>query len=165
MSSNKVRAIFILDIIGRPPEHLVETLENLIKEMSNEQGVNVKSKNIKEPVFIKDNKEFYTTFAEIEVEVEDMLYLAMLMFKYMPAHIEVVSPEIIAISNNNWSEILSELTRRLHSYDEVARILQLEHAKLVQKVKELGGEITEPKIPQEPDKKPKKKSVKKSKKK
>jgi hypothetical protein len=133
--------MFILDIIGRPPEHLVETLENLIKEMSNEKGVEVKSKSIKEPVLMKESKQFYTTFAEIEIEVEDMLYLAMLMFKYMPAHVEVISPEIIAVSNNSWSEILSELTRRLHAYDEVARLMQLEQKKLLKKIVELGGEI------------------------
>lgn len=155
----------ILDIIGRPPEHLTETLEKLIEEMEKEKGVKVASKEIKEPTTMKDNKEFYTTFAEIEVEVEDILYLAILMFKYMPANIEVISPEEIKLSNNGWSDILSELVRRLHSYDEVARIMQIEHQKLLQKVKELGGDISHSHLPDETVKKEKsgKKSSKKKK--
>lgn len=136
----KIRAMLILDIIGRPPQHLVESLEKIIEEMGREKGVTVKSKEIKEPTVMKDNKEFYTTFSEVEVEVEDILYLAVLMFKYMPAHIEVVSPETIPLSNNGWSDILSELVRRLHSYDEVARILQIEKQELLKKIRELGGE-------------------------
>lgn len=140
-SQNKIRAVFIMDIIGRPPEHLVEMLEKLIAEMANEKGVEVKSKSIKDPIPMKENKEFYTTFAEVEIETEDVLYLAILMFKYMPAHIEVISPEIIAIPNTGWSDILSELARRLHAYDEMARLMQLEHQKLLLKIKELGGEI------------------------
>jgi len=141
MSSNEnIRAMLILDIIGRPPQYLVESLEKITEEMGKEKGVSIKSKKIKEPTVMKDNKEFYTTFSEIEVEVEDILYLAILMFKYMPAHIEVISPETIPLSNNGWSDILSELVRRLHSYDEVARILQIEKQELLRKIQELGGE-------------------------
>ncbi|MDP3992577.1 MAG: hypothetical protein Q8P79_03680 [Nanoarchaeota archaeon] len=136
---NGIRAMMILDVIGRPPEHLVETLGKIAEEMGKEKGVSIKAKEIKEPVVMKENKEFYTTFAEIEVETEDILYLAALMFKYMPAHIEVISPESVALSNNGWGEILSELVRRLHSYDEVARILQIEKEELLRKIQELGG--------------------------
>jgi hypothetical protein len=143
MSSDevKVSVIMILDIIGRPPEHLVESLEKIIEEMGKEKGVTLKSKQIKEPVPIKDQKDFYTTFAEIEVEVDEILYLAILMFKYMPAHIEIIQPELIALSNNGFNDILNELTRRLHGYDEIARIMQIEKQILLKKIQELGGEI------------------------
>jgi len=146
MSSHKdgsekgIRAMLILDVIGRPQQYLVETLDRIIEDMGKENGVKIIGKNIKEPTVMKDNKKFYTTFSEIEVEVEDMLYLAVLMFKYMPAHVEVISPETISLSNNGWSEILSELTRRLHSYDEVARVMQIKNNELLKKIQELGGE-------------------------
>ena len=60
MSSDevKVSVIMILDIIGRPPEHLVESLEKIIEEMGKEKGVTLKSKPIKEPAPIKDQKDF-----------------------------------------------------------------------------------------------------------
>lgn len=141
MSSHEpIRAVLILDMIGKPAEHLLETLEKLIGEMKIENGVKVISTEIKEPTLLKDTKDFYTTFAEIEVEVEELAYIAMLMFKYMPAHIEVISPEEITASNNVWGEVLSEIIRRLHSYDEVARVMQLKYHKLLKKVKELEGE-------------------------
>jgi len=133
----KVNAILILDIVGRPPEHLVKTLENILGEMEKEKGVAVVSKQIKEPALIKDQKDFYTTFAEIEVEIEDILKLAILMFKYMPAHIEILSPEILTLSNNGFSDILNELVRRLHGYDEIARIMQIKNQNLIGRIKEL----------------------------
>ena len=147
-----IKAVLILDIIGRPPEHLVKMLEDVIGDMGKEKGVIVKSKSIKEPAFMKDNKEFYTTFAEVEVEVEDIRYLAGLMFKYMPAHIEVISPENISIQNNGWSEILSEIVRNLHSYDEVARIMQIDNQKLIKKVIELGGKVIQEQLNSKEDK-------------
>jgi hypothetical protein len=137
----KVIAVMILDIIGRPPEHLVESLEKIIGDMGKEKGITLKSKKIREPTVMKDQKDFYTTFAEVEVEVDEILYLAILMFKYMPAHIEIISPEIIALSNNGFNDILNELARRLHGYDEIARIMQIEKQILIKKIQELGGEI------------------------
>ncbi len=152
---SKITAMFILDIVGRPPEHLIESLKNIIEEIGKEKGVTIKSKEIKEPTLIKDQKDFYTTFAEIEVEVNDVLYLTILMFKYMPAHIEVISPEIIILSNNGFNDILNELVRRLHGYDEIARIMQIEKHALLEKIKELGGDISNMKLQaprQEPEK-------------
>ena len=141
-----IQAMLIFEIIGRPAENLVKTLEEIIKKIDEEKGVEVKSKDIKEPTTMKDQKDFFTTFAEVEVEVEEILYLALLMFKYMPAHIEIVSPELIALTNNGWGEILSELTRRLHGYDEIARVLRFQNNQMQEKLKELmpkdKGEIT-----------------------
>lgn len=138
-----IRSTIILEIIGRPAEHLVKTLEDIIKRIGEEQGVDVVEKKINEPVKMKDNKDFYTTFAEVELEVEDILYLAIIMFKYMPAHIEVVEPELIALTNNGWTDILSELTRRLHRYEEVARIIKIQNTKMQEKLKELINENKE----------------------
>ena len=161
----KMRVMMILDVIGRPPEHLIKSLEELINEIDKEQGVVVKSKEIKKPTFMKDQKDFYTTFAEIELEVDEILYLTILMFKYMPAHVEIISPELIALSNNGFNDILNELIRRLHGYDEIARIMQMEKQVLLKKIQELGGEIPAQAMPiQAPpqtEKKQTKKSVKK----
>jgi hypothetical protein len=137
METKGIRATIILEIIGKPPEHLIETLDGLIKKLDEEKGVEVKGKKINEPILMKDSKEYYTTFAEIDIEVESILYLAIIMFKYMPAHIEVVEPELIALTNSGWTDILSELTRRLHGYDEVARVIQIQNAKMQEKLREL----------------------------
>jgi membrane protein insertase Oxa1/YidC/SpoIIIJ len=132
-----IRSTIILEIIGKPPEHLIETLEEIIKKIDEEKGVRVIDKKINEPILMKDNKEFYTTFAEVNIEVEEISYLAIIMFKYMPAHVEVIEPELIALTNNGWTDILSELTRRLHGYDEIARILQIQNSQMQKKLQEL----------------------------
>lgn len=150
-------AIMVIEIIGRPKEHLTETLNKIIEQIDKEKGVNVTEKKINEPVLMKDQKDFYMNFAEIEVEVEEIINLAILMFKYMPAHIEIISPELIVLSNNGWSDILSELTRRLHGYDEVARIMQVEKNILEKRLREVLGnkEIEKKEIEVKEDKKSK----------
>jgi len=143
--TKNITAMMIIEVIGRPPEHLTETLNSIIKQIDEEEGVNVKEKKMKEPVLMKEQKDFYTSFAEIEVEIERILDLAMLIFKYMPAHIEIVSPELIALTNNGWNEILNETARRLHGYDEIARIVQTEKTILEKKLKEVMNEKAEEK--------------------
>ncbi len=132
-----INAVMIIEVLGKPPEHLTETLNEIVKKIDEEKGVSVLSKKINEPILIKDQKEFYTSFAEIEVGVKEIFNLGILMFKYMPAHIEVISPELIALTNNGWNEILNEITRRLHGYDEIARIVQAEKNILEKKLREL----------------------------
>ena len=160
MSSDKVNvtAAIILDVIGKPPEHLIESLERIIDEIDKEKGITVTTKEIKVPTLMKDQKDFYTTFAEIEVEVEDILYLTILLFKYMPAHIEIISPENIALTNNGLNDILNELIRRLHGYDEITRILQAEKSVMLKKIREITGKTPEevfkkPEAPKPPAKK------------
>ena len=161
-SPEKIHAFMVLDIIGRPADFLIESLEKHIDLMKNEKGVKIKEQKIREPVPMKENKDFFTTFAEVEVETDDIMYLASLMFKYMPAHVEVVSPERITLANTGWSEILSELTRKLHAYDEVARVIQAEREILLQKLKQLQDgkapeKMTEEKVEKKANKKEKKK--------
>jgi len=151
-----IEAIFIIEIIGKPPEHLVETLENMIKQIDEEKGVSVKHKKVNEPVTMKENQQFYTSFAEIVVEVDEVINLAMLMFKYMPAHVEIMSPELIALTNNNWNDILNEVIRRLHGYDEIARIIQVEKTILEKKLRELMAEKQEKTVESKSDKDPEK---------
>lgn len=129
-------ARFILEIIGRPKEHLVQTLEEIISKINSEQGVSVSEQKIHEPTLMKDSKELFITYAEVEVKVEEPILLAVLVFKYMPANIELISPERVIFNNNQFSEILNELTRRLHSYEELARVMQIERQKMQEKMSE-----------------------------
>ena len=128
MSSDKekVKAVMIIEVLGKPKEHLMETLEDFAKKIAEEKRVKIVEKKIKEPVLLKDQKDFFTSYMEVEVELDEIFLLSGLMFKYMPAHIEILSPENLILSNNDFGSILNELTRRLHGYDEIVRVVQAE---------------------------------------
>ena len=126
----------IIEVIGRPPEHLVETMENIVGQIGEEKGVRIIEKKIHEPVLMKDQKDFFSAFVDVEFEAEEIIDIAMIMFKYMPAHIEINNPELIVLTNNGWSDILNQLTRALHGYDEIARVMQTEKAILEKKSKD-----------------------------
>ena len=146
-TDKSISANFILEILGKPKEYLVQALEEMISKINAEARVVVVNQKVHEPVQMKDSKEFFTTYAEVEIEVEEPIFLAILMFKYMPSHVEILSPERLIFQNNEFSDILNELTRRLHGYDELARIFQLEKQEMQNKINELSQakEVKKPK--------------------
>jgi hypothetical protein len=159
-SDEKVRALMILEVIGRPAEHLTETLNTLTEQLSKEEGIELKDKKVNEPVLFKDQKDFYTNFAEVEVEAKGLLHLIAIMFKYMPANVEIIEPENLRLTNNNMNEILNELVRRLHGYDEIARIIQMEKSILEKKLREFLPKENNLDVPEKETKKIKSKKKK-----
>ena len=121
----KINVLIILEVLGRPPEHLTLTLENLTKQIDEEKGVSIKKKEIKEPVPMKEK------VGSLEKG------------KNEPAHVEIISPEKISLTNNEFNEVFNELTRRLHGYNEVARTIQVEKEILERKLREITGEKKE----------------------
>ena len=122
----KLTAVMILEVMGRPKEHLIETLQKLLTQIKEEKGLEIISQKVNDPVLVKDQKDLFITFAEIEIEVDDPLLLAILMFKYMPSHMEIIEPEKFIMTDYGFGDILNELTRRLHRYEELIRVVQMQ---------------------------------------
>lgn len=125
----------MLEILGRPPEHIQETLEGIINKIDAEKSISVINKKIKEPKLIEGKDNLYTAFAEVDLEVEYVMNILFIVFKYMPSYVEITEPEKLYLKNSELNETFNELTRRLHSYDETARILQMEKKILEDRLK------------------------------
>lgn len=141
-----IKAMLIFEILGKPQQYLVTALENMISQIENEGRVKIISRDIKPPKKKEDLKddsgeEFYTTFAEVEIESPDIPSLIDLMFDYMPAHVDIISPEQISLQNSDWSDVLTKLIRKLHAYDEIARILQVEKENLNKQLSSLWDRL------------------------
>lgn len=130
----EIKAQLIMEVLGKPREYVKEVLEDLGKQIGNEAGVSVTTCSIGEPRETKDSKDVYTGFLDIEVECEKIENLMMLCFKYMPAHVELFSPEKINFNNVQINELLNAIIAKLHSYDEITRILSVQKIKLEQEI-------------------------------
>ncbi len=130
----KVNAIFVLEILGKPAEYIKERLEEIVSKLEEEEKVEIKEKKIAEPKKMKD-RELFTTYAEVELETS-LYKLMLLIFSYMPSNIDIITPENLKIKNNDLNTFLNELVRKLHQYDELARTMMLERQKLVKQIKE-----------------------------
>lgn len=169
MAEQKIRAVMIIEIAGRPPEHIKEALKAHVGVMKNMKGVKYISELFSDAKLVDKEKEIYSCFAEVEVEVETFLKLTELMFDFLPASIEVLEPESMRFNSQEATMFLSDLCGRLHKYDEIAKIAQMKNNQLMQHLQRFQQVIAQQKVEKEKNSKPKKekkaKSSKKSKKK
>lgn len=135
----KITVSFLIEVLGKPPEHIEKALNDIIERIDKEEGViKIVKKDIKSPAPLKDQKDLFISFAEIELEAENIYTISGIVFKYMPSHVEVISPEKISIKNLDLNDFFNEVTRRLHAYDEIARIVQHEKMILEKQVRDLS---------------------------
>ena len=142
--ANKIRAMFIFEMMGKPPEYLKENLESHIKNLESED-IKIISKKIHEPKLLeKENEEIsglYLSFAEVELEIDNLNLLFGLVFRMLPSHIEILEPSDLNLKNFDLSAIVSELAVKLHKYDEIAKILMIDRDKLAMKLNALNRAI------------------------
>jgi len=145
---DKIKTAIILEILGRPENYLKDSLKVILDKLKTEQGVKIINTKTAEPKKI-GGKDFFSAFAEVEFEADNLAVLVNLMFRYMPAHIEVISPEKLDIKNAELNSILNDLILKLHRYDELAKILSIKKnilAKQLIQLKQQLGIKTEQKI-------------------
>jgi len=129
----KIRTLFIFEMIGKPPEYLKENLESYIKSLQTE-GVKLLSKKIHEPKPIEAQKTettgLFCSFAEVELEIDNLNLLFGITFRMLPSHVEVIEPADFNLKNFDLSAIISDLAIKLHKYDEVVKVLMMERDNL-----------------------------------
>lgn len=164
--AEKIKTLFIFEILGKPPEHIKETMSQLINKLGELPGIKIDKKTIHEPKAIKDKdmEDLFTTFSEVEISGDNINNIIDIMFYAMPSHIEIIEPEELRLKNFDISSLLSGITVKLHRYDEIAKALAIERNILIGKLKELGVQFeapaNKPKQQQIPIKQDKKKSKK-----
>ncbi len=130
----KVRAVLMIEILGKPPKYLKKRLEEIVDKLSKEKEVNLIDKKIADPKKLEE-KELFTSFVEVEIETS-LKTLMLLIFGYMPSNIDIITPEKLKVQNSDLNSFLNELARKLHQYDELARSMILERQQLTKQIKE-----------------------------
>ena len=143
-----IEARLILEILGRPKEHVKNTLGMLVDQMDKEKGVSVKKKTIHEPVEIKDSKDMFTTFAEVEADFVSINVLFGIVFAYLTSNVEVISPSSLKFTNDEMSGVASNIMARMHFYETVTKNLIAQRDILVNKLREMGVDLSTLQIPQ-----------------
>ncbi len=116
-----IEARIIIEMLGRPAEHLSATLNSLIERLGAEKGVAIKQKKVYDPTPVKESTDLFSSFVEIEVTFDSLNVLLGILFAYMPSNVEVVSPQQMKFSRDDISALSNNLVARLHAYDAAAK--------------------------------------------
>jgi hypothetical protein len=88
-----------------------------------------------------EDPNIFSTFAEVELEVDNLMLIFNLILNTLPSNIEIIEPEELQLKNFDASSLLSDLTIKLHRYDEVTKALLLEKNQLVNVIEEMDKTI------------------------
>tara|TARA_Y100000310_G_scaffold261004_1_gene270173 strand:- start:4853 stop:5365 length:513 start_codon:yes stop_codon:yes gene_type:complete len=141
--AEKIQAFLIFEILGRPKEHVEEALTNIVLRIADEKGVKLLEKTVHEPKEVEDSKSLFTTFADVMLEFDDIERFLAVVYTYMPANVEVISPETLKLRNTDLNDISNKLVYKLHTYDSIAKNMLNDREYLLKTIKELSPETFE----------------------
>lgn len=139
--SEKVQVTMILEILGRPKENVLKALQTLIERIASEKGAVIIEQTIHEPLPVKDSKDLFTSFSELTLELDSLSLFFGVMFAYMPANIELITPEKFTLTNSELSQLGNKLLQRLHDYDAIAKKMIYERDIFANKLKEVAPNL------------------------
>ena len=120
----------IVEMAGRPAEHLTAAIEKHIGILNDVKDIKVHSIKVSEPTEIKteervpEGETMFTTFAEADFECESFARLSETMFDFMPSSVEVIEPTKITMDMGDATNLLNNISGRMHRYDEFAKMAQ-----------------------------------------
>lgn len=130
----------IVEMAGRPAKHLSESLEKHVGILHKVSDVEVHSIKVSEPKKFeseggkKMEEDMFTAFAECDFECETLSRLTQIMFDFMPSSIEVVSPSKVNISSTDATDLMNNISGRLHRYDEFAKVANIRMKKMAEQI-------------------------------
>ena len=136
----KIEASLILEILGRPKENVSAAMETLINRLSLEKGVKMLNRTLHEPVPV-EKSDLFTSFAEVDVELDSFMIYVAVIFGYMPSNIQITSPEKMTLNNIELNEVGNALVQRLHHYDAVTKNVLVERNFYAKKLQEIAPHL------------------------
>ncbi|MBD3203327.1 hypothetical protein GF327_03475 [Candidatus Woesearchaeota archaeon] len=114
ISEGHIHFIAILEILGKPAEHVTKTLNDYLKKIEDKSSLAILKKDIAEPKKQKDS-EFFSVFAELEILAKNTKELVGFCFDYMPSSVEIIEPEKVVYSREDFTDFINDLQARLHT--------------------------------------------------
>lgn len=148
----KIRSLFIFEILGKPAEHIKKSLEELIEKLGKQKGIQIVKKQVHEPKKLDEESKkgkvivgegLFTTFAEVEIITENIGLVLGIVLNMLPSHVEIIEPNEYRFKNFELSSLLTELTVKIHKYDEIAKILMFERKNILDKLRETEERVRE----------------------
>ena len=130
-----------MEILGKPPEHIMQGLKMLAEKIKAEKGIKVIEETHHLPVLVKDSKDIYTTFMEITLEVDNLNTFFAFLFIYMPANIDIIHPESLSMTNQEMNQASNHLVQRMHQYDAITKKMIMERDMAMKKLFEVAPHL------------------------
>ncbi|MEK6816898.1 MAG: hypothetical protein AABY09_04750 [Nanoarchaeota archaeon] len=136
MKAQKIIARVILEVMGMPKEHVEQALKDTISKLKDDGRVRLLNSKTYETEQIE---EFWSTFAEVEFEADEMKNVLDVCFDYQPSTLEIMEPAGIEMDTAYLASLFNDLLAKLHQYNAVVKNMEAEKMLLQIELDKLNG--------------------------
>lgn len=137
ISQGYVQSRVIIEIAGRPKEHVEKSIQSYIDQISKNENIIILTKDINKAEEVKDSQGFFVSFVELEILTKNINALIEFCFDYMPSSVEVLEPQELKLVGRDISGLLNDLQAKLHKVDLALKHMNTENSFLKNNTKAL----------------------------
>jgi hypothetical protein len=127
----KIKAI--IEILGKPIEHVDETMKKVLTELASKEGLTVIEKEVAKT---KEVESFFSTYVDLELKLDNLDRMIDFCFDFLPSSIEIIEPEKLELTAETMADFMNDLLAKLHQHSMVIRNLHAENTLLKQQLEE-----------------------------
>lgn len=101
------------EVIGKPKEHVEETIQQLVETVKKEETIQVLEEHIDDAVATEND--FFSTFAEVDMMVKNVETLTWLAANITPATIEIIEPLNFSFTAGDMQGWINDVLSTMHS--------------------------------------------------
>ena len=113
-----IRCKIIIEILGKPREHVEETLRKYIDKIKNDSDLIILNSNFSEAV---EKEKLWATFSDLDMIIKGIPKLIAFCFDYMPSSIEITKPDEFIMKKSTVENLVNDLQARLHEVDMIIK--------------------------------------------
>ena len=110
-----------IEVLVYPEDHVKTTIEKIVEKLKNEEGIKIIKSEIQKTEKIKEN--FFASFAETEMKINDFSRLLNFCYNYLPSSLEILDADKITLPIREFSMGINEMLAKLHHYNLVVNNL------------------------------------------
>jgi len=133
-----IRCKIIIEILGKPKEHVEKTLKMYVDKIENDSGLIVLHSEFSDTI---EKEKLWTTFTELDIVVKGLPKLIAFCFDYMPSSVEISKPEEFIMKKSTVENLINDLQARLHQVDMIVKNQKNENEFLKQNLNKVVSNV------------------------
>ncbi|MEM4756337.1 MAG: hypothetical protein QW594_04355 [Candidatus Woesearchaeota archaeon] len=123
-----ILARVVLEVLGRPKEHVEETRDKLLQQLKEHPQLHVVEEYIAEPK--EEEDELFSSFLELGIWFDSPKTLLDFAMLYLPSHIELLEPDAMSMPLHQANELFNDLALKLHTLNKAYQETLFENKEL-----------------------------------
>lgn len=122
-----IRTIITLEVVGKPQKHVEDALKLYVDNLKKDSRITFIKEDFGEAI---EEEGLWSTFAELEVVVNELSTLVWVCINFSPASIEILEPSEKVLSAAEITAWINDLLSKLHEVSGVHREVLQKNASL-----------------------------------